>query len=144
MSDPDRRKTAAFKRKATVISSKKIMHLAVDVLSPCGPAYIINKKTIPTLRCRIIAGGANCQLEDETKDDEHLRQRGILIAPDYVINAGGVMQGIEELKKGTLSKARARLPLIEKNLLEIYTQASKKKSGTYSIAKAMALKRLSH
>lgn len=139
VSDTDKMKTGEFKGIASIVPTSKILYLHVDVLCPCGPAYVINKSTIPKLNCRIIAGGANCQLEDEVNDDEQLRKRGILAAPDYVINAGGVMQGIEELKGGSLEKARKRLQMIQKNLAEIYSLSSRKKKGTYAVAKEMAL-----
>ena len=109
------------------------------VLAPCGPAYIINKDSIPKLKCRIIAGAANCQLEDEAEDDRHLFERNILVAPDYVLNAGGVIQGIEELNGGTLENALAKLPFIAKNLNEVYVRAKELKFGTYAVAKKMAL-----
>ncbi|HEX2647237.1 MAG TPA: hypothetical protein VHO95_08405, partial [Candidatus Dormibacteraeota bacterium] len=68
-----------------------------DVLSPCAIGGVINARSIPHLRCRVIAGGANNQLE-KASDAELLRERGIIYAPDFVINAGGVLHGggIEE------------------------------------------------
>lgn len=139
VSDTDRAKAIEFQKLgAQFVSPDEILYLDVDVVSPCGPAYVINKETIPKLRCRIIAGGANCQLEDEVKDDDALLRRGIRIAPDYVINAGGVMQGIEELRGGTLANARKRLPLIVQNLGEIYGISRRFNRGTYSIAKEIA------
>jgi len=142
VSDTDKRKLMKFKNRAQIISPEKILFLDVDVLAPCGPAYVINRNTIQKLKCRIIAGGANCQLEDEVKDDKLLYKKGILIAPDYVINAGGVIQGVEELKKGTLKKAREKLHVIPKNLEKIYKLSKKNKIGTYAIAKKMAISKI--
>ncbi|MCX6748042.1 MAG: leucine dehydrogenase [Candidatus Pacearchaeota archaeon] len=142
LSDTDKEKLEDFEKNAKIISPEEILFLDVDVLCPCGPAYVINKETIPKLKCKIIAGGANCQLEDEINDDKLLCERGILIAPDYIINAGGVMQGIQELKKGSLQEAISSLPIIQRNLEEIYKLSQEKKVGTYSIAKNMALEKL--
>jgi leucine dehydrogenase len=138
VADLDKGKLKEFKGKAKIISPSKILYQKVDVLAPCGPAYIINKNTIPKLKCKIIAGGANCILEDEISDDNRLHKRGILIAPDYVINAGGVIQGMEELERGSLKRALSRLSIISKNLDRIY----RKKSPTYQVAKKMAIRKL--
>lgn len=142
VSDLDANRCKEFTSIATIVSPDKILFLDVDVLAPCGPAYVINENSIPKLKCKIIAGAANCQLEDETKDDHRLFERGILIAPDYAINAGGVLQGIEELNGGLLENALVRLPIIAKNLEEIYIRAKESKCGTYETAKKMALEKL--
>ena len=142
ISDLDEKKTKRFKNKATIVNPSKILCLDVDVLVPCGPAYVINRDSIPNLKCKIIAGGANCQLEDEIEDDKRLMKLDILIAPDYVINAGGVMQGIEELTGGTLEKAKAKLPLIADNLSKIYKKAKLDGKGTYAVAKKMAISKI--
>ncbi len=142
VSDIDAEKTKQFEGRAIIVSHNETLYSDVDVISPCGPAYVINQRSIPDLRCRIIAGGANCQLEDEVEDDKRLHELGILIAPDYVINAGGVMQGIEELTGGTLENARARLPLITDNLMRIYKISRQEGRGTYAVAKEIALSKI--
>jgi len=144
VSDLDKKKLAKFKKIAKIVEPNKIAFMKVDVFAPCGPAYVINKRSIPSLKCRIIAGGANCQLEDEVKDDKLLFKKGILIAPDYAINAGGVMQGIEELEKGSLKNAIRKLPIIAKNLKKIYSISKKEKKGTYAAAKKLALSKIKH
>ena len=142
VADLNPKKLKEFKGKAQIVTPDEILFLDVDVLAPCGPAYIINKETIPKLKCKIIAGGANCQLEDEIEDDKRLLEKGILIAPDYAINAGGILQGIEELNGGTLNNAMSKLSLIQKNLASIYRKSLKENIGTYEIAKAMALENI--
>ena len=64
-----------------------------------------------------------------------------MAAPDYVINAGGVMQGIEELNGGSLENALSRLPLIARNLNEVYARSKQNGEGTYAVAKKMALEK---
>lgn len=142
VSDLDNKKLEQFKDRATIVGPDEILYLNIDVLVPCGPAYIINQDTILNLKCRIIAGGANCQLEDEVEDDKRLHELGILIAPDYVINAGGVMQGIEELTGGTLEDAKTKLPVITENLKQIYTKSKKDNRGTYAVAKEIAISKI--
>lgn len=142
VSDLDIEKLKEFENIASTVNPDEILYLNVDVLAPCGPAYVINQNSIPKLNCKIIAGAANCQLEDEIEDDHRLFERKILIAPDYVINAGGVMQGIEELNGGSLENALSKLPLIVKNLTEIYIRSKQNGEGTYAMAKKMALEKL--
>jgi len=144
ISDTNNKKTKQFEEKATIVDTDEILKIEVDVFVPCGPAYIINENSIPKLKCKIIAGGANCILEDEVIDDKKLYEAGILIAPDYVINAGGVMQGIEELTGGSTANAIAKLPLISKNLEQIYKQSKKDKKGTYAVAKELAISKLKY
>jgi leucine dehydrogenase len=142
VSDPDLEKTKQFEGRATIINPDEIAYLEVDVFVPCGPAYIINQDSIPKLKCKIIAGAANCQLEDEVEDDKKLHELGILIAPDYVINAGGVMQGIEELIGGSLEDAKIKLPIISENLKQIYIKSKQENRGTYVIAKEIAISKI--
>jgi|GEM_PF-4684957 len=104
--------------------------------------HTINENSIPKLKCKIIAGGANCILENEISDDKKLYDAGILVAPDYVINAGGVMQGIEELTGGSIVNAIAKLSLISKNLKQIYKQSKREKRGTYSVAKELVISKI--
>ena len=71
--------------------------LEVDVFAPCAVGGTLNAETIPLLTCRAVAGCANNQLA-EPEDAERLHERGILYAPDYVVNAGGIIQliGLED------------------------------------------------
>lgn len=70
-----------------------------DVLAPCAIGGIINERTIPMLRAPIVAGGANNMLRNEIRDSEALVEREVTYAPDYVINAGGLMSVCAELKR---------------------------------------------
>ena len=81
---------------ATVVEPKAVYETECDIFSPCALGGVLNGQTIPKLRCSIVAGGANNQLLDE-KDGEELHRRGILYAPDYVINAGGIINAAAEL-----------------------------------------------
>ena len=76
-----------------------------DVLAPCAIGGIINSRTIPRVRAPIIAGGANNVLEDEIADSERLAEQNITYAPDYVINAGGLMSVYAELHQLPHQKA---------------------------------------
>jgi len=83
----------------------KIHAVDCDVFSPCALGGIIRDDTLPELKCRIVAGSANNQLEHE-EHGEALQQMGILYAPDYVINGGGLINVNAELQGWTMERAR--------------------------------------
>jgi leucine dehydrogenase len=83
---------------AEVVTPDEIYTLDLHILSPCALGGIINDDTIPHLSCDIIAGGANNILDDEHKHAHMLQDRGILFTPDYVINAGGIINLSSELE----------------------------------------------
>ena len=113
-----------------------------DVLSPCALGAGINGTTLPELRCRIIAGAANNQLADETMGDE-LQARGILYAPDFAINAGGVINIGEELQ-GPYDAERAQRSVerIGDTLAAVFERARETGVSTHTAALAMARERI--
>ena len=82
----------------SVLEGDEFYRANCDVLAPCAIGGIINARTIPMIKAPIIAGGANNQLDDEARDGEALSERGITYAPDYVVNAGGLINVYSELK----------------------------------------------
>ncbi|MGD9850648.1 MAG: Glu/Leu/Phe/Val dehydrogenase [Nitrospirales bacterium] len=88
---PERTERARRAWKASVVSLSKIHQVPADVFAPCALGGVLNAKTIPQLRAKIVAGGANNQCLDEGKDPYRLMNRGILHIPDYVLNAGGLI-----------------------------------------------------
>ncbi|MCX6773950.1 MAG: hypothetical protein NTY68_03045, partial [Candidatus Micrarchaeota archaeon] len=92
VSEPDADKLKPFENipKVTIVDPNDLLSVKVDVLCPCGPACVLNPITIPKLGAKAVAGVANCVLEDEKRDDILLMKKGILFAPDFVLNAGGV------------------------------------------------------
>jgi len=87
----------AKKYGAEAIAHNNIFDIDADIYSPCAMGATVNTQTINKLNCAIIAGSANNQLEDELVHGQMLRERGILFAPDYVINAGGLINCYSEL-----------------------------------------------
>jgi leucine dehydrogenase len=79
-----------------IVPPGEILEVECDVVAPCALGAVINDASIPKLRCRIVAGAANNQLADDRHGQE-LHDRGILYAPDYVINAGGLINVYNEL-----------------------------------------------
>ncbi len=93
----DRMRQVSKKYGAEAITSNSIFDIDADIYSPCALGGTINTQTINKLKCGIIAGSANNQLEDEAVHGQLLLDKGILFAPDYVINAGGVINCYSEL-----------------------------------------------
>lgn len=104
----------------TPVAPEDVVGFECDVLAPCAVGGVINHATVEALRCRIVAGAANNQLASPALADR-LHERGILYAPDYVINAGGVLHGagIESLG-WTEAQVDERLRGIGDLLLELY------------------------
>jgi leucine dehydrogenase len=127
---------------ATPISPETAIETECDVYAPCAVGGTLHRDSIPRLRCHIVAGSANNQLA-EPADADRLRAAGVLYAPDYVINAGGVLQlmGIEDLgwDQPTLE---AKLAEIGTTLGEIYRQAEADGISTEEAANRLAASRV--
>ena len=104
-----------------------VYEVECDIFSPCAVGGILNDQTIPKLRCQLIAGCANNQLEDEERHGKMLQDRGILYAPDFIINAGGVIQVIDEVKGYNPDRLRLKADLIYNRLLQIFEMARREK-----------------
>ena len=96
----------AGKLGAAVVGPEEIYDVSCDIFSPCAMGGVLNSRTIPRLKCRIVAGGANSQLLSE-EDAVALQRRDILYAPDYIINAGGIINVASEIG-GNYNGERAR------------------------------------
>ena len=104
-----------------------IYEVECDIFSPCAVGCILNDQTIPKLKCKLVAGCANNQLEDEERHGKMLQDRGILYAPDFIINAGGVIQVIDEIKGYNPDRLRLKADLIYNRLLHIFEMARREK-----------------
>jgi leucine dehydrogenase len=125
---------------AHVVAPDAITAAAVDIYAPCALGATLNDATLPTLQAKIVAGSANNQLA-EPRHGEALRQRGILYAPDYVINAGGVIVISHEGPAYDESKAFAHVAQIHDTLLEIFRRADAAKIATSTAADRLAEER---
>ena len=121
-----------------VVSPDEIMTLEADVLSPNALGAILTEQSIAALRVPVVAGGANNQLATP-EDGPRLQQRGILYAPDYVINAGGIINVCTEyLGDGDASLVRERIQGIPVRLEEIWAESQASGRDPASVADAMA------
>jgi leucine dehydrogenase len=128
--------------KAHPVPVEEVLALDVDVLSPCALGAVLNSKSIPRLRARIVAGAANNQLAQDG-DGVALQAGGILYAPDYIINAGGIMSVSREYQGG-VSEAQviADIQAIPSRLTEIFERARRENRPTNQVADQMARERL--
>jgi leucine dehydrogenase len=125
---------------AKVVAPDAIAAAAVDIYAPCALGATINDESLPLLKAKIVAGSANNQLA-EARHGAALRQRGILYAPDYVINAGGVIVNSHEGPAYDESKAFAHVAKIHDTLLEIFRRADAQKVATSTAADRLAEER---
>jgi leucine dehydrogenase len=121
-----------------VVSADDILGVEADVLSPCALGAILNQQTIAGLKTPIVAGGANNQLATH-EDGSRLHDRGILYAPDYVINAGGIINVCTEfLGDGDASLVRQRIEGIPLRLEQIWSESQASGRDPASVADSMA------
>ncbi len=112
-----------------------------DVLAPCALGAIINDQTIGKLKCKIVAGGANNQLAEHRHGDA-LLELGILYAPDYVINAGGLMNVFVELEGYSRERAFEKTKQVYDNLMQVYKISREQNIATHRAADRMAEQRI--
>jgi leucine dehydrogenase len=107
---------------ARVVPLEGLLERECDVLAPCALGAVLSHDSVPRLRCRIVCGAANNQLEDEAAGDA-LRERGILYAPDYVVNAGGIINIAEEFIGYDRERAERRVRRIFDTTREVLARA---------------------
>jgi leucine dehydrogenase len=139
--DPLKAERAQREFGADVVALDQIYAVECDVFAPCALGSALNDQTIPRLRCKIVAGAANNQLA-EPRHGEDLMQRGILYAPDYAINAGGLVNVAQEAKGYDAERATAKTMQIYDTILEIADRARKAMQPTSRIADMIAEERL--
>jgi len=125
---------------AKIVAPDAIATAAVDVYAPCALGATVNDATLPHLQAKIVAGSANNQLA-EARHGEALRQRGILYAPDYVINAGGIIIISHEGPGYDEAKGFAHVAQIHDTLMEIFRRADAAKVATSKAADRLAEER---
>lgn len=128
---------------ATLVQPDEIFGVQADVFAPCALGGVINDQTIPQLKVKIVAGAANNQLLEE-RHGEMLRERNILYAPDYVANAGGVLNGSTELLGWKPADASRKIGEIYDTILRIYESAKTQDITTNKAADQLAEERLKH
>src|SRR5580700_1130263 len=126
---------------ATPVAAVKVLEEEADVLAPCALGAILNTRSIARLRATVVAGAANNQLA-HGQDGEALRAAGVLYAPDYVINAGGIISVAREYYGGTEAQVLADIEAIPGRLTEIFERARRENRPTNAVADQMARERI--
>jgi leucine dehydrogenase len=128
--------------RAAAIASEEIYSAKADIFAPCALGGVLNDQTIPQLKATLVVGAANNQLL-EPRHGDLLQQRGVLYAPDYAANAGGVINGCcREMLGWDVPKTLAKTDAIYDTLLRIFTMADQEKIPTYQAADRLAEERL--
>jgi leucine dehydrogenase len=136
--DAGRANAAADEVSATVVAPEEVTRTRCDLFAPCATGAVLNAMTVPTLECRGVAGSANNQLESSA-DADALHERGILYAPDYVVNAGGAIsfgllyRGIDDD-----DVIRSRILAIGGSLDEIFREAESQNESPERAARRKA------
>jgi leucine dehydrogenase len=143
--NPEKTEDICLQYGAKRVSPEKILEIDCDIFAPCALGGILNARTIPKLGCKAVAGAANNQLREE-EDGKRLMERQILYAPDFVINAGGLINAAAEFElegyQPTIS--RDKVTKIYDTLLVIFQQAQKEEIPTSTIAVQLAEYKLKH
>lgn len=126
---------------AKAVDPDEIYGVKCDIFSPCALGGIINDRTIPQLQAKVIAGSANNQLEAD-RHGERLHETGILYAPDYVINAGGVINVADELNGYNRERAMKKVESIFANIEKVFRISKEEGIPTYAAADRLAEERL--
>ncbi len=127
---------------ATAVKADAIFDAKADIFAPCALGGILNDDTIPRLNVEIVAGGANNQLAEE-RHGRMIEERGILYAPDYVINGGGVINVYGELQGWTMERAKRKAQEIYDTMTRVYTIAARDGIPSYQAADRLAEERIS-
>jgi len=139
----DRALKAASDFKAEYVDIDEIYTLDVDIYSPCALGATLNDHTIGELKCKIVAGAANNQLENEEVHGDLLKDSGIIYAPDFLINAGGLINvGIDYLGGWSKSRVYGKTEQIYDTTLAILEKSEKENINAQSAAILMAKQRI--
>ena len=139
----DRMKLVAMETGAEVIlDGNKIYDMDMDIYAPCALGATVNSDTLSRLKCSIICGAANNQLADENVHGKMVIEKNILYAPDFVVNAGGIINVFYELEGYNRERAMAHAEKIYDTTLNIFKVSKEQNIPTYMAANRLAEKRL--
>ena len=127
---------------ASVVAPQEIYDVPMDIYAPCALGATVNDDTLARLTCSIISGAANNQLADEQKHGMAVMEKGILYAPDYAINAGGVINCFSEVSGLSLEWSQQKAGEIYQTIYQILERSKNEGIPTYQIANRMAEERI--
>lgn len=126
---------------ARAVDPDDIYGVECDIFAPCALGGIINDETIPQLKAKVIAGSANNQLKDDSHG-KRIHEMGIVYAPDYVINAGGVINVADELNGYNRERAMKKVEGIYDQITKVFELAERHGIPTYLAADRLAEERI--
>jgi leucine dehydrogenase len=132
----------AKKYGADVIANNQFYDLDIDIYAPCALGATVNTETLSQLKCAIIAGAANNQLADENIHGKMVMEKGIIYAPDFLINAGGLIHVYSEMQGHSAKRAMEKTEHIYQVTLEILKKSREENIPTYEAANKIAEKRI--
>jgi len=136
--DVGRAKALATEYGGEAVSADEILTTEADIVSPCALGAILDEHSIAALRCSAVAGGANNQLATPG-DGQRIHDRGILFAPDYVINAGGIINvGLEYLGQGDQEEVETRIAKIPERLEQVWQESAETGDPAADVADRIA------
>lgn len=138
----DTLKRVAEQYNATVIGLDEVYTTDMDVYAPCALGATVNDDTLAKLTCSIIAGAANNQLADEAKHGNAVKEKGIVYAPDFLINAGGIINCYSEVTGYNREAAMQQAENIYQTTLDIINKSKNDNIPTYLAANQMAEARI--
>jgi leucine dehydrogenase len=126
-----------------VVPATDVYDADMDIYAPCALGATLNDETIPKLKCAIVAGGANNQLDKELENGIQLKNAGILYAPDFLINSGGITN-VDAERLGNVNREviYAKTGRIYEVLTDVINHAEKEDITTHEAALALAVKRI--
>jgi leucine dehydrogenase len=139
--DDERVRTVVKEFKAEAVAPDRIYGVDAPIFAPCALGAIVNDDTLKVMKFEIIAGAANNQLAEERHGDE-LEKRGVLYAPDYVINAGGLINVYGEINGWSADRAKRKAGEIYDTLLQLFDLSAKEGLPTYKAADRWAERRI--
>lgn len=126
---------------ATAVGTEEIYSVDCDIYAPCALGATINDETIPQLKAKVIAGSANNQLKENRHGDQ-IHEMGIVYAPDYVVNSGGVINVADELYGYNQERAMQKVEKIYDNVMAVFDISRRDNIPTYQAADRMAEERI--
>lgn len=124
------------------INTNEVYSFDSDIYAPCALGATLNQSTIAQLKCSVVAGAANNQLSDEIADGERLLEKGIVYAPDFLINAGGVINCYQEVIGYDKKKAQEKVETIYNQTLNILNLSEQEKISSHAAALKIAIERI--
>lgn len=140
--DHEKIKELSKKHKVKVLSKEELYSVDADIYAPCALGATVNTQTLEQLKVKIICGSANNQLENEEIHGKMVEEKGILYAPDFVINAGGIINVYYELEGYNRDRALFHTERIYDTTTKIFEISKKEKLPTYLAANRLAEERI--